>query len=312
MKRSFRNIILLSGAATFFAVALGSCFTGIESTPKITAGDVKRENIVQRPEDTYLSDIKPEPFSEWKQGKRFYVSDNKFEILLQPSDKPFPQYQGTEISFLKADETTDITGNRVAELTFVDNLGRHLVYRASQSLETLKENGSLSIPFLVEMSVVDAVKERLEGKSFYVITSSWYDENTQSRRGRKFVPVKVVDVKPGNAFYSVVLEMSDEHGKPFRLLVSAGDDLKTLRSFGNIFSFKDPRQSYPQITNDIWELIVNGKVKSGMTREECRLSLGSPANVDKSAGYSSLREIWSYENGAYLIFIDGLLQSYRI
>lgn len=293
-------------------IALESCFTGIESTPKITAGDVKRENIVQRPEDTFLSDIKPEPFSEWRTGKRFYVTDNKFQLLLQPSDKPFPAYQDTEVVFIKAGETSDITGNRIAELTFADTKGNHIVYRASQSLEALKENGSLNIPFLVEMSVVEAVRQRLKDNTYYVLTSSWYDTNTQSRRGRKFVPVKVIDVKPGNAFYSVVLEMSDEHGEPFRLLVSAGDDLKTLRSFGNVFSFRDPRQSYPQITDEIWKLIVNGKVKSGMTRDECRLSLGSPANVDKSAGYSSLREIWSYENGAYLIFIDGLLQSFRI
>ena len=61
-----------------------SCFTGIESTPKITASDVKKQNIPVKEEDSFLSEIKPQPFSEWEKGKRFYVSDDKFSLLTLP------------------------------------------------------------------------------------------------------------------------------------------------------------------------------------------------------------------------------------
>lgn len=59
------------------------------------------------------------------------------------------------------------------------------------------------------------------------------------------------------------------------------------------------------------ETYNNGTVTEDMTRDECRLSLGAPDNIDRRAGYSVLREVWSYENGRYLIFEDGLLRSYR-
>lgn len=48
-----------------------------------------------------------------------------------------------------------------------------------------------------------------------------------------------------------------------------------------------------------------------MTRDEARLALGAPANIDRRPGYSFMREIWTYENGIFLIFEDGLLKSFR-
>lgn len=303
---------ILYGAIAFCAVALEGCFTGIESTPKITADDVKRENIVKRPEDSFLADIKPEPFNKWKSGKRFYVTDEKFRILLQPTDSPHPDYSNTEIEYISANRATDIMGNSVTDISFSDSNGQKITYRCSESLDSLNNKGNLNIPFLVEMSVVEAVRERLKGNTYYVITSSWYDENTQSRRGKKFIPATVTNVIPGNAFYSAIIELIDENNSPFRLLVSVGDDLKTLRNFGALFSFKNPRLDHPEITDETWNLIINGIARRGMTREECRLSLGAPTYIDKSAGYSTLREVWSYENGVYLIFIDGILQTFRI
>lgn len=303
---------MLSGAVALSAIALESCFTGIESTPKVTANDVKRQNIVQRPEDTFLASISPEQFGEWKKGKQFYVSDNKFQLVLQPTPNKLNDYTGEFITYSGWNEMIDVTGNKVAEIEFADRAGNKLVYRSGLSADALSKEPGVHIPFLVEMSVVNSVRDKLQGNTYYVMTSSWYDTELKSRQGRKFVPVTVKSVKPGNAYYSTVLELTDENGAPFCLLLSAGNDLKSLRSFGSIFSFTDPHKSYPNISDDHWKKIIAGRVAPGMTRDECRLSLGAPANVDRSAGYSSLREIWSYENGAYLIFIDGLLDSFRI
>ena len=49
-----------------------------------------------------------------------------------------------------------------------------------------------------------------------------------------------------------------------------------------------------------------------MPRDECRLSLGAPKDVDYGRSYSSAYEQWTYSNGAYLIFEDGLLKRYRL
>jgi hypothetical protein len=61
----------------------------------------------------------------------------------------------------------------------------------------------------------------------------------------------------------------------------------------------------------VWDNIIHGRVALDMTRSECRLSLGAPKTVDTRPGYSGVRELWVYENGAYLVFEDGLLRDYR-
>lgn len=61
----------------------------------------------------------------------------------------------------------------------------------------------------------------------------------------------------------------------------------------------------------MWTNIINNRVSPGMTLDECRLALGSPAKVSRRPDHSVLREIWSYENGIYLMFVDGILSSYR-
>ena len=52
--------------------------------------------------------------------------------------------------------------------------------------------------------------------------------------------------------------------------------------------------------------------KGGMTKAECKLSLGNPDEVKKIPTYSGLREQWIYNSGAYLFFVDGLLTEYRL
>ena len=41
----------------------GCFFTGVESTPRITGRDVRREAVVPAPEDSYLAKVGDLPFS---------------------------------------------------------------------------------------------------------------------------------------------------------------------------------------------------------------------------------------------------------
>jgi len=298
-------------AAISLSPAMTSCFTGIESTPKITATDVKKQNIPVRQEDVYLSSVTSQPFSQWKKGKRFHVTDDKFAMLTLPGSNRPTDLKGATIMYNSCEEVTDLSGNKILQITFVTNNNQSLIYRTSQSAASIKKHDYLDIPFLVEMSVVDSVKEKLLGNTYYIITPAWYDTAGQSIHGRKFVPVKVRNVLPGNGYYSAQLQMEDEKGNPFMLYLSAGNDLKSLRQFASLFSLTDPRNNYPQITDETWENIINGRVAPEMTREECRLALGTPSAIDHSVGYSSIREIWTYENGIYLIFEDNILRSFR-
>ena len=83
-------------------------------------------------------------------------------------------------------------------------------------------------------------------------------------------------------------------------------------TFDRLFSFENPRLQYKEIQDDAWEQITLGKVKTGMTKAECKLSLGNPNEVKKIPTYSGLRERWIYNSGAYLFFVDDLLADYRL
>ncbi len=65
------------------------------------------------------------------------------------------------------------------------------------------------------------------------------------------------------------------------------------------------------ITDANWDRIIHGRVALEMTRDECRLALGSPSHIDRYQGTSAYGERWTYENGVYLIFFDGILSSFR-
>ncbi|MDE6513468.1 MAG: hypothetical protein K2L05_04720, partial [Muribaculaceae bacterium] len=85
----------------------------------------------------------------------------------------------------------------------------------------------------------------------------------------------------------------------------------TARTFANQFSLTNPRKNYPQISDTNWNLISQGRVALDMTREECRLALGAPSQVDREALPNGIFERWIYEDGVYLFFTDGLLTRFR-
>ena len=50
-----------------------------------------------------------------------------------------------------------------------------------------------------------------------------------------------------------------------------------------------------------------------MTRDECRLALGTPDSIDRATTVGNTHfERWSYENGVYLLFEDGYLSKFRM
>ncbi|MDE6191526.1 MAG: hypothetical protein K2G47_07880 [Muribaculum sp.] len=293
------------------ALSMSGCFTGIESTPKITADEVKRQQVTVSDEERFLKEIAPQQLSKWERGKLFYVTDDKISLALEPGSTGYPK-AGEYISYQSFHEIPSMTGKPDTELTFIDSNGNEVRYRIAATADELDKRRKIEIPFTIETSVVDEVKEALVGNTYYVRTATWFDENGSALRGEKFIPVKIIDITPGNTVYPVKIRFataSDSLRNAF-LYMSAGDQ-KGSRDFASLFYFENPRNRYPNITDETWANIIRGKVALYMTREECRLALGSPATVDRRPGISTMRELWTYENGIYLIFDDGILQSFR-
>ena len=82
---SYRVKIFAAAAAVALASPfLVSCFTGVESTPKITAKDVKKRHATQTPEEAYTADVAGQPVAEWKPGKEWRVTDDRIGLVFQP------------------------------------------------------------------------------------------------------------------------------------------------------------------------------------------------------------------------------------
>ena len=300
-----------------FVSLFTSCFTGIESTPKITAKHVDKEGAatVVAPEDAFLREICADSLGAWYPGKRFYVTDSRISIALEPTKNPTP-VQGETIEFVEFYEVPSMTGKPDTELLFRRNDSTTCAYRINVPVEDLrKRSAGIEIPFTIEMSIVDKAREVLAGRVLFIRTPVWHTaDGNDAVKGKKYVPVRITAVEPGNQVYPLRVcftPVDEKDGLPACVYMSVSDNSKSGRNFSMLFSLEDPRVRYPDITDDVWANIQNSRVAKFMTRDECRLALGAPKSIQRRNVITVLQEMWTYENGVYLLFDDGILQNYR-
>ena len=302
--------------AAVVAVLLSSCFTGIESTPRISSGDVrKRDAAVQSPEQLFLSDILSEAPSTWHQGKRFFVTDDKISIIFQPQTVGTDSLNGSDLIFDRFEQVPSVTGAGATVIVFhVDERNEELRYHINTPYNEIMTRERLEIPFSVERSIVEKADSAMRGQNYYISTPKWFTvPDNKAINGKRHVPVTITRVDPGTYIYPlrVFFTFSDKSDE-FWIPMTIGDDRAATRNFHTVFNFDNPRKRYPQITDETWELIINSRVATGMTRDECRLALGAPNSYRTIPVYNAVVEQWSYDDGLYLIFEDGILTRYRI
>ncbi len=304
-------MILRLMALILISAALTSCFTGVESTPRISVP--QKELPAVTAEDTLLSAVRPEPFRLWTPGKQFYVTDNRFKLLLGAT-APAGTLTGRLIEFIRYSDSTGPTGQPITRIEFTsEGIGEPMVYTVSASAAALRSRQSVEIPLTVEMSMIDAANRLLKGRTFYILTPVWRD--TADRiidGGRKFVAVTIDSVCPGSTTTPLRLDFTEQaSGRRASAFINPDPKARSPRTFANLFSITDPRKRYPDISPENWQLIVDGRIVDGMTRRECRLALGSPADIRRLTNYSIMQERWTYENGVWLLFEDDILIDHR-
>ena len=199
-------------------------------------------------------------------------------------------------------------------LTFIGAHGDSLAYHTGIDERNWKSRQSIEIPFTIDADLIDSVARRLVGKHLYIIAQrrmSWPDGNIIAPR--RYVGVTVRNVRGGTAELPVivVIEPDDAPGTLQAVYMTLGDGATATRNFDKVFALENPRSRYPQIEDDVWQLICDGKIRLGMTPDECRLSLGAPTEYLKIPSTSGMVERWTYPDGVYLIFEDGVLARYR-
>ncbi len=306
------------------ALGAGGCFTGVESTPRIKLDDVKREGAATvSPEHDFLADVQAQAPAAWQRGKRFLVANDRISLIFTTASADTRHMTGTVLEFDSFRPARSLTGDDGGELVFTTGDGRSYFYRVpGLSKERFDTIANLAVPFTVDLGIVAKVDSAMRGKRYFVRTPAWYDATTRMPvNGLRQIEVEIDSVGPGDenfvaAVYfhatdSAMLRRTAPAGEARMLFMSTGSGRAATRNFDTLFSFTDPRKSYPEIKDDVWEYIVASKLREGMTRVECRLALGAPHEVLRTPTYGGMREHWSYSDGVYLIFDDGYLTRFR-
>ncbi|MDE5750688.1 MAG: hypothetical protein K2H87_07990 [Duncaniella sp.] len=286
----------------------GCFFTGVESTPPITSAEVRREVPPATREDTLLARFGDAPLGEWKPGKELTVTDPRIALIFDITPEEGEALDGHTLLYRGLRESSGVTGTGVTDLVFGTPGGtRDYLYRINRPASAIMQSGPLSVPFTLQPEVAREVDKVLRGRRLYILTSVWRDDSDTPVKGRKFVPVTVDSVSPGNLLFPLKVAFTDDRGTGGRIFMHPGAKDTAPRTFSDIFAVADPRLKYPNVSDEHWELITLGRVHPGMSTLECRLALGAPKEVLRGHNGSYLRETWTYDNGRYLRFEDGLL-----
>ena len=298
--------------------ALQGCFTGVESTPMITDRDLKRRNVQTAAEAAYLDGVRPQPPRQWQAGKRFRVTDNRIRLIFTPGVEGAAAVMpdslaGTDITLTGLTTVTGLTGDDQVQLTFSDADGDRLVYRPGLTIQAFNTDSTLTIPFAIDRDLVDSVGARMTGRTFWITALRRFDSCGHQTEGLRYVPVTVTDVRPGNANYPLSVNFVDNAAPAdtSHVYMTLGRGATATRNFGTLFSVTDPRLRYPRVTDDTWELIKRSRIRQGMTPDECRLALGAPNEYLKFPSTAGMVERWTYGDGVYLFFEDGVLTRFR-
>ena len=308
---------LLIGIVVMVAPALlfTSCFTGIEGTKKISLTKGERKALLPSEEEEFFRPVTGVPLSEWEAGREFIAPDNRAILIFDQegleADPDAAALEGKILRFAGTDSklAPDGSMNTVLLFTLGDRTYRYNTGKTRQ--EALTNVKSDQIPMLIDLRMVEAARSLLVGKKLWTRSPLWYDERGERFTGRKYVPVTVRNVTPGTVAFPMKVEFTDKDGRTAWAMMNFGYSSKESRSFANLFMLSDLREKYPEIEDEVWDLICSGRVKAGMTKIECKLSLGNPTEVDQGHDYTQTLDLWHYSDGAVLWFEDGLLTRFR-
>jgi hypothetical protein len=311
-------IKFIMGASAWMCLSLASCGTGIEVTEHVTDKDVQRvldKNPGHQP--VVVLEAYQDSLMAWKAGKRFWVTDDQVNQMLMRADgydKDTLRLAGHILEYRRC-VTSGLSlegDSSKVDILFHDQAtGLPVIYRYGKSVE--ESHAGFSLPMLIDLDMVRHVAGQLVGNEYFIRTPIWYDrQSEQMMDGRHFIKVRIDSVLPGNTVLPlrVLFTTADSNEQA---MVWMNNNVSTMhgRDFDALFTPIDPRLAHPTISDDNWQRITRGIVVEGMIKEECRLALGSPKRINERPDQAGMREYWYYDGGAYLFFVDGLLNQFR-
>lgn len=166
--------------------------------------------------------------------------------------------------------------------------------------EMLKAKAFINIDRLVYIDEIDKARELLIDKKLY------FTAIPLSRHPR-FIPVTIKNVGVSNStlWGNVKIIYATDDNKEYEVSLSlsgTNDHPYRNKNFYNTFSFDNPKDEYPDISDENWVYIQYMNVKIGMSKKECTLAWGKPEKVNKNISKYESSEQWVYSSNRYLYF----------
>ncbi len=312
MNRTFRRI-LLNFYLLFVSLFIAACAS---SGAVFSDKELKKGKAVLSPEQQFeLENFTNTNCTEWERGKPFLYVADELNILLQPVGEGNPSVQSFRnklFTFHSMREDSPF-GVALASLVF-ECEGILYKFETNRTFESLLDKSYIPfLPHMVSLDKVERAKKALQGERLYIKSGVWYNKDLTVKSGRKMVLVTITDVVAGTERLPACIEFVDERGETSYVLMNlpSNDFSRLYLTFHKLFDFENPRLAYPLIVDKHWELITQSKVCVGMTKDECRLALGLPSEVNRVPTYTGLVERWHYTSGNYYVFEDGILTQAR-
>ncbi len=253
----------------------------------------------------------------WAVGDTFIYLTPKLNVVLRPAIPVFndtTDYYNQIFTFEGIKTVTDWHNNSLINLEFSNN-GKSFTYSTNKSLEQFADSTyNPLIGGLYRLQELIDAKEILIGEKLYILTDLYKSlDGKLSSTNKKFVEVEIKELKTDSIEHPVEVVFTDENGDLYSISTRFSNTLQaeSKSNFSYIFSRINPREKYKDIKSDVWEVIKNGQLKEGMTKNDVVLSIGRPNNIDKNATYTGWRELWHYDNGTVITFHDGRVIAFR-
>lgn len=307
------RLVAIIGTIFSIMASVLSCSTGIESTKKIRISKEDMKLLTKTDEENLASSISGSPLSQWQLGKPFMATSDRTLYVFEPSGTNSGQeslkgnalyYEGTDII-----QTPDLKEECV--ILFSDGNSTYRYLTGKTKAEAFSDIDSSKIPLMSDINLIEKWHNKLIGMTLWTKSNLWYDKEGDRITGLKFEEITVEGIIATTGDFPMMVKIRDKNGKVAYLSMNYTSDLADSRNFSAVFFLSDPKNKYPQISQENWNLIKQSKIGLGMTKEECRLSLGNPDEIESGHNTSHTLDVWQYTNGTYLIFSDGVLTRFR-
>lgn len=306
----FNNCMRKILVAALPLLFLTSCFTGVEGTRRVVMSKDDIQATLPTVEDDLTAPLKGEDLASWRPGKEFVALDNRAALIFDsrtlPPDPLSLSLKGKTLVYRGSDMRVTPGLDTVRLLIFADSARQYIYPLKRQTVN------SLELPMLTDKALIDRFDALLKGKRLWVRNAVWHTGGSMTMQGLKYAPVVITNVTPGSGVYPANIHFKCDGKDTAWLPVSLGNAGPASRSFSHQFSLSDPKEQYPGISDENWNLIQQQRVVTGMTKTEARLSRGNPKDVSQGHNSAMLYELWQYPDGSYMIFEDGLLTRFKI